>query len=64
MQVIDDGIGFDPQAPESERHFGLEGMRERAELIHAKLRIESQPGKGTRLSLSWHAEHRQNGSGK
>ncbi len=54
LQVIDDGIGFDLQASESGRHFGLQGMRERAQLIHAALEIVSRPGEGTGLSLSWH----------
>jgi len=54
LQVIDDGVGFDAQAAEAGRHFGLQGMRERAQLIHAMLEIASRPGEGTRLSLSWH----------
>jgi signal transduction histidine kinase len=60
LQVIDDGIGFDPQASESDRHFGVQGMRERAQLIHAALEITSCPGQGTRLCLAWH----KNGGGK
>jgi signal transduction histidine kinase len=57
MEIADDGVGFDPQAVESERHFGLQGMRERTQLIHAALEIVSHPGERTRLSLSW----RENG---
>jgi signal transduction histidine kinase len=53
MEIADDGIGFDPQAVEAERHFGLQGMRERAQLIHAALQISSCAGQGTCLSLSW-----------
>jgi signal transduction histidine kinase len=33
-------------------HFGLLGIQERAELISARLQIESTPGKGTRLTIS------------
>lgn len=57
MEIADDGIGFDPQVAEAGRHFGLQGMRERAQLIHAALEVFSRPGEGTRLSLSW----RENG---
>jgi signal transduction histidine kinase len=64
MQVTDDGVGFGFQAAESGRHFGLQGMRERAELIHADFEILSRPGAGTCLRLSWHAGDRQNGGNK
>jgi signal transduction histidine kinase len=48
--VSDDGLGFDPEAPLQEQfHFGLESMRQRAEESEGKLRIESQPGSGTRV---------------
>jgi len=61
MEIADDGVGFDLHTVEAGRHFGLQGMRERAQLIHAVLDIISRPGEGTRLSLSWHGETRQNG---
>ena len=64
LQVIDDGVGFDPQVAENGRHFGLQGMRERAGLIHASLDVFSHPGAGTRLQLSWNAKHRQNGGNR
>ncbi len=54
MEITDDGIGFDPQAAETGRHFGLQGMDERAQLIHAALEIFGRPGEGTRLNLSWY----------
>jgi signal transduction histidine kinase len=53
MEITDDGVGFDPRTVESGRHFGLQGIYERAQLIHAMLKITSHPGEGTRLSLSW-----------
>ena len=51
--VEDDGIGFDPQAnaPSSERRFGLQTMRERAESVGGKLRVDSTPGGGTRVKV-------------
>ena len=45
VTISDDGTGFD--AAEPTRGFGLLGMRERAELLHGTLRIESAPGRGT-----------------
>lgn len=51
FSVQDDGRGFDPGDRASSGHFGLVGMRERAELSGGRLAIESQPGKGTTVSL-------------
>lgn len=48
--VSDDGLGFDPKAPLQEQfHFGLESMRQRAVESEGELRIESEPGSGTRV---------------
>ncbi len=50
VRIEDDGIGFDPEAgAHSQPHFGLQIMRERAESVGASLRIDSQPGNGTRI---------------
>lgn len=49
--VEDDGIGFDPRQAASGGHFGLAGMKERAELVGGTLKIESYPGKGTKIVL-------------
>jgi two-component system sensor histidine kinase DegS len=55
LTVRDDGCGFDPAQAEraaAERNsFGLLNMRERAELARATLVIESEPGRGTRITL-------------
>ncbi len=47
--VEDDGVGFDMDGASSERHLGLLGIRERAELLGGRLTIESVSGKGTSL---------------
>jgi PAS domain S-box-containing protein len=52
MQIIDDGRGFDPQELKG-IHYGLRMMQERAKTIGAQLSINSQPGHGTWLQLSW-----------
>ncbi|GAB4399799.1 MAG: HAMP domain-containing protein [Anaerolineales bacterium] len=49
--VEDDGRGFDSLQSPGERHFGLAGMRERAELLGGKLTIESAPGNGTSIHV-------------
>ena len=54
LQVTDDGGGFQHENTfvSSKGHFGLLGMRERAQAIGGELRLESEPGKGTRLLVS------------
>jgi PAS domain S-box-containing protein len=49
--IEDDGVGFDPQTAPAGAHLGLFGMRERAEMIDAKLMIESSPGSGTTILM-------------
>ncbi len=49
LDVADDGRGF--AFEESESGLGIAGMRERALLIGAELRIESRPGQGTTVRL-------------
>ena len=61
MVIEDDGSGFDLHAVEAGRHFGLQGMRERAQIIGAGLEISSRSGEGTRLRLSWQEKHSREG---
>jgi len=50
--VEDDGRGFSPEAVErTGAGLGIFGMRERAEYLDGEARIESQPGKGTRVTI-------------
>jgi signal transduction histidine kinase len=52
VEVSDDGIGFDPQAPDvRSRHLGLTSMEERARELHGHLRIRSAPGSGTTVRV-------------
>ena len=51
LTVQDNGVGFDPQAPRKTSSFGLLGVRERAALLGGEVKIESAPGKGTRVEL-------------
>lgn len=51
LEVTDDGCGFTPgeQKGHEQGHHGLVGMRERAERLGGWLRMESAPGRGTRI---------------
>lgn len=53
LRVVDDGCGFEPQNINSSLggHYGLLGMRERAEKIGAKLSLNSQPGAGAEIEI-------------
>jgi len=54
VEVRDDGRGFDPDqaAARGRRSFGLQFMRERAELIGAAFEVRSQPDGGTVIRLT------------
>ena len=49
--VEDDGVGFDVNMNQGERHLGLLGMRERAELLNGTLTVESTTGRGTSVFI-------------
>ena len=59
LVVGDDGAGFAPgsQKGPEQGHYGIVGMRERAERLGGSLRVESSPGHGTRIvaEVSRHA---------
>jgi len=50
LEVHDDGRGFDPAAP-GRRTFGLQFMRERAELVRGAFEVRSRPANGTIVVL-------------
>jgi signal transduction histidine kinase len=52
LEVSDDGIGFEPDAPDlRSRHLGLTSMEERAAESGGRLRIRSAPGHGTTVRI-------------
>jgi two-component system, NarL family, sensor histidine kinase DegS len=65
MEIGDDGRGFDIDAvggSSARRHFGLRFMRERSDLLGARLSIESRPNAGTVIRLSIEARGKGNQS--
>ena len=57
VTVRDDGRGFDPSAQTG--GFGLLGMRERVELLHGTLEIESSPREGTTITATFPTRSRR-----
>jgi signal transduction histidine kinase len=52
LEVEDDGVGFDPEAPETRsRRLGLTSMEERAQRLGGTLEVRSAPGAGTTVRL-------------
>ena len=56
LTIRDDGAGFDPERKTD--GFGVLGMRERAELLHGTLEVDSSPGEGTVVRASLPAQRR------
>jgi signal transduction histidine kinase len=54
LSVQDDGVGFDTGKATTLAggHFGLLGMRERAERINGEFRLRSEPGQGTEIEVT------------
>ncbi len=54
LQIIDDGVGFDPAATRPEGHFGLSLIADIARECGAELAVSTEPGQGTawRLRMS------------
>jgi NarL family two-component system sensor histidine kinase LiaS len=50
MEITDDGCGFDPRGEYA--GMGLVSMRERAEALNGDVVIESEPGRGTHISVT------------
>jgi two-component system sensor histidine kinase DegS len=54
VEIRDDGVGFNSDDPPltTRRHFGLQFMRERAELIGARFEVRSSPNLGTAVRMT------------
>jgi signal transduction histidine kinase len=51
LEVLDDGVGFDPRAVPAERRGGLRTIAERTARVGGALTYESAPGEGTRVMV-------------
>jgi len=51
LTVRDDGQGFAASQSSPTGHFGLLDMRERAQSMGSHLQVESEPGRGTRITV-------------
>lgn len=51
LEIEDDGAGFDPALVDLEQHFGLGGMRDRAEMMGGTFTLCSAPGGGTTVAV-------------
>ena len=53
LRIRDNGVGIDPAVVNGGKqgHFGLQGMRERADRIMAKLTVETSRIAGTEIKL-------------
>ena len=52
LSIADDGLGFETTQSNALHGIGLENMYQRAELIGGELKVESEPGKGTKIILT------------
>lgn len=52
LDVVDDGVGFNTENTSSE-NLGLIIMKERSKMIGAFFELESSPGKGTKISVTY-----------
>lgn len=55
--IGDDGKGFDTDKINGEKHFGLKGMKKRADLIGAELFISSEKDYGTQIKIIKSEKH-------
>ncbi|HUP03665.1 MAG TPA: two-component regulator propeller domain-containing protein [Bryobacteraceae bacterium] len=53
LSIVDNGRGFEPKDVFSSLgHFGLLGVRERAERLGGEMRLSSHPGEGTKVEVT------------
>lgn len=51
VQVSDNGPGFDPDAPRTNGHLGLVGMRERVKILGGQFEVKSNAERGTTVQV-------------
>jgi signal transduction histidine kinase len=53
LTISDNGRGFDPKNIDLINQFGIQGMRERTEMLGGSLELDSRPEGGTTIRLVW-----------
>ncbi|HYN53267.1 MAG TPA: ATP-binding protein [Methylotenera sp.] len=51
LTIKDNGLGMDVEAVDQNRHFGLLGMRERAQALNGSFKVDSELSQGTTISI-------------
>jgi signal transduction histidine kinase len=51
LELRDNGVGFDTEAPGPEGHFGMAMMRERAQVGGGTFEVQSAPGEGATITV-------------
>lgn len=59
LEIKDDGCGFVDDPRLQEEHYGLRGMRERAEALGAEFVVQTAPDQGTTVRLEMEVNHGQ-----
>ncbi|HSI38481.1 MAG TPA: PAS domain S-box protein [Methylotenera sp.] len=59
LNIKDNGIGMDVEAVDQTRHFGLLGMRERAQALHGTFNVDAAANLGTTIYINI-PNHQQN----
>ncbi len=49
--VEDNGVGFDPEAPDYSEGLGMQHIRSRVAFLNGRMEINSRPGKGTAIAF-------------
>jgi PAS domain S-box-containing protein len=50
--IQDDGVGFDPAEVDCKSGFGIFSIRERLEHLAGHIEVESEPGRGTKITMT------------
>ncbi|WP_240313280.1 ATP-binding protein, partial [Vibrio cholerae] len=59
VTIEDDGVGFDLQDHKL-NHYGMSIMQERAARLRGELKVESAPGKGCKVVLTYQQSEEKN----
>ncbi|MFQ5575931.1 MAG: sensor histidine kinase [Anaerolineae bacterium] len=52
LRITDDGRGFDTATLNQTQSLGIAGMRERVNLLQGDFELQSEPGRGTKITIT------------